>query len=126
MTQPPDKAFIPGRWQPLHRGHVALIREVLAGGTDVVIGIFDTPDSERNPYDVAARVLMFNAAFGPEIAAGRVELLVMPWVRELLYGRNCGWSARRIHLPDEIEDGYSGTSIRERERKSHGRGTHSP
>lgn len=108
---PPKKTLIPGRWQPLHAGHVALIRQVLDCDRDVVVGIFETPRSERNPYTVAERLAMFREALGPEMNSGRVELVTLPWVEDIAYGRDCGWGVTRVVLPAAIED-VSGTAIR--------------
>ncbi|GIS29366.1 MAG: hypothetical protein Ct9H90mP1_0940 [Methanobacteriota archaeon] len=38
------------RWQPLHVGHEWLIQQELDLGKKVVVGIRDTPVSEKDPY----------------------------------------------------------------------------
>lgn len=112
---PPNKTLLIGRWQPLHAGHKALIQSVLSEGGIAVVGIMDTPHSERNPHSVAQRYGMFWDAFPDELRARRIELLVMPWIKEVAYGRDCGWTTRRIKLSDEIEATYSGTDERMRD-----------
>ena len=110
---PPQTSLIPGRWQPLHDGHVALIRTLLAEGRLVVIGIMDTPRSERNPHTLVTRKGMFRREFKRELDTGLMRLLPMPWVDEVVYGRDCGWSCRKIDLDEETES-ISGTLERER------------
>ncbi len=108
---PPRRSFIPGRWQPLHDGHVALIRTLLAEGRLVVIGIMDTPISTRNPHTLATRKAMFRKAFKRELDQGLLRLLPMPWVDEVVYGRDVGWRCREVRLDEETE-AISGTGLR--------------
>lgn len=113
--RPPRKSFFIGRWQPLHIGHIALIKTALHEGRDIVIGIMATPPSGRNPYTVQQRIAMLREAFAEEFAAERIEFIVMPWIDEVCYGRQCGWSTRHIALSPEIE-AISATEIREGKR----------
>ena len=116
MTDYPRKSsLVPGRWQPLHDGHICMIRVLLAEGQTVIVAIFDTPISKRNPFSFRERVEMFAAAFPREMCIGQIQISKLPWVRDLVYGRDCGWRARRVKLADEIE-AVNGTAIRQ-ERK---------
>jgi hypothetical protein len=90
---------------------VALLRAALDEGRQVVVGIMDTPQTKRNPFTVQQRREMFIASFAREIAEGRMELLVMPWMDEVCYGRDCGWRVRHIDLPEHLRE-ISGTEIR--------------
>jgi len=109
--QPPERSFFIGRWQPLHQGHVAIIRQALDAGRNVLVGIMDTPISERNPFSVSEREHMFWTEFGPEMQVDTLTLLTMPWIDEVCYGRNCGWQSRRIKLSPRMEQ-ITATSIR--------------
>ena len=111
---PPKRSFFIGRWQPLHAGHVRLIRTALDEGRQVVIGIMDTPVSERNPHTFGQRMEMFWDEFGPDVMGynGPMQILKMPWIDEVVYGRDCGWRCRRIRLDSEVEQEFSGTAIR--------------
>lgn len=111
LELPPSRVFIPGRWQPLHAGHVAMIRQLMNDGNSVVVGIFETPRSMRNPYSVAERIAMFKGEFAEELASGEIEIVTLPWVRAICYGRDCGWDARRVTVPAALE-AVSGTAIR--------------
>jgi len=98
--------FCPGRWQPLHAGHKALIDKLLNEGHDVVIGIRDTLVNPENPYTVSERRRMIRAAYGD-----RVEITVIPDFDVIAYGRKVGWGLREIRLDEQIE-AISGTEIR--------------
>lgn len=100
-----------GRWQPLHAGHIAIIRQVLDEGKNVVIGIRNTPRDADNPFTTTQRKNMFGREFGPEIVAGRMVVMVIPDVDEVCYGRAPGWTVRQIEVDEETEK-ISGTEIR--------------
>ena len=113
---PPSTVLLPGRWQPLQSGHVKLVESLLDNGCKVVVGIFDTPISDRNPFTMEQRIDMFHREFGEEIADGEVSLIPLPWVREIVYGRDCGWSSRHVRLSPDIER-LSATAIRQESRR---------
>jgi len=50
--------MFPGRWQPLHEGHMYLIDQALAEGKNVWIAIRDTKHSEKNPFTTKQRFEM--------------------------------------------------------------------
>jgi len=100
-------AFFIGRWQPLHRGHIALIQTALDEGKRVVVACMDTEQDASNPYTFEEREAMFRAAFGDA-----VEVIAIPPVAEVCYGRNVGYRIRRIRLAPELE-AVNATAIRE-------------
>lgn len=71
------QAFIVGRFQPVHKGHVALIRRALELSENVVIfiGSAQEANTPKNPYDVGQRVEMIKACFEQEI---QKRLVFMP------------------------------------------------
>lgn len=97
-----------GRWQPFHNGHKAIIQKVLNEGKRVVIAIRDTEISKSNPYSVEERTKMIKDHF-----EDLVQIIVIPDVAEVCYGRNVGYWVREICMSREIEE-ISGTKIRER------------
>lgn len=101
------KSLMIGRWQPLHDGHIKLIRSVLNEGKKVVVGLRDTPISSKNPYTIKQREEMFKKVFGDE-----VELMTLPDVAEVVYGRDVGYGIRQIPL-DPYTEGISATKWRE-------------
>lgn len=100
-----------GRYQPLHEGHIALIRSVLNEGKNVCVALRDTPISDTDPYSVKERIEMFRKAL-PE-----VRVIVIPDIEEVCYGRKVGWGIREIRLNDKIE-AISGTEIRSKSNNS--------
>ena len=97
-----------GRWQPFHRGHEALIRKVLAEGKNVLIAIRDTNKSKQNPYNLSDRFKMIRKVFP---GTKRVEVISIPDIDEIVYGREVGYKIRELKLPKKIEK-ISATKIR--------------
>ena len=100
------KIFCPGRWQPFHAGHQAMVDMLLDEGHEVVLGIRDTPLSPGNPYSPYERQQMIHAIYN-----GRVETAVIPDFDVIAYGRKVGWGLREIHLDEQVE-AISGTAAR--------------
>lgn len=94
-----------GRWQPLHKGHMTLFDQVRKEGKKILIGIRDTEISESNPFSVAERMAMIKEQV-PD-----AEVVVIPDIEEVVYGRGVGYGIREIRLSAEIED-ISATKIR--------------
>lgn len=71
-----------GRFEPFHNGHAAVARHALAraGKLIILVGSADTPRTTKNPWTVAERAVMIQAALGD--AADR--LVVRP-LRDRLY-----------------------------------------
>jgi adenylylsulfate kinase len=103
-----------GRWQPLHEGHKHIIQKVLDEGKNVCIAIRNTPISEKNPFSVEERFNIIRIAF-PDFE--RVQIIVIPDIAEVCYGRNVGWDIRDLsNVPAEIAQ-VSATKVREQMRK---------
>ena len=107
MNQNRCALFI-GRFQPLHEGHIALIQTALDEGKRVVVALMDTRQDAANPHTFLERRAMLVKAFGETL-----EIISIPPVEEVCYGRNVGYRLRRIRLSPELE-GINATSIRER------------
>ena len=65
-----------GRWQPLHEGHVALIRKVLNEGKPVLVAMRETGVDEANPYTITDRIAMFEKKFWKILTTDVHESLV--------------------------------------------------
>jgi FAD synthase len=89
-------SFVIGRFQPLHDGHKAVIQSLLDEGRRVCVAVMDTEKDARNPYTVDARKAMLHRAFGDKI-----EVIAIPPVAEVCYGRNVGYHLRPIYLDEE-------------------------
>jgi len=95
-----------GRWQRFHAGHKALIDTVLKEGKKVIIAIRDTELSYENPYTFEQRKEMIEKIYGEE-----VNIIKIPDIDEVCYGRDVGYTIREIRLDKKIES-ISGTEIR--------------
>ena len=107
-----------GRWQcvPPHNGHEKLIRTVLNEGKNVQIGIRRANGGDKNPYNYSQRKKAFSKTFKKEIKDGRVKLVNLENITEVVHGRKVGWKVRQIHLDKETES-ISGTKERAKRKK---------
>lgn len=99
------KVFVPGRWQPLHNGHKALIQKLLDEGSEVIIGIRNTNINKNNPYTFGERKVMFEKAFPG------LKVVKIPDFDAIAYGRKVGYEIRHIRLSPKMEL-ISATEIR--------------
>jgi len=105
MTKNIYSLFI-GRFQPLHEGHIKLIRSVLNEGKKVCVALRDTNIDDQNPHTIEERIKMFKSEFGDD-----VKVIIIPDISEVCYGRKVGWGIREIKL-DEKTEAISATKIR--------------
>ena len=75
-----------GRFEPFHNGHAAVARHALARAKKLIflVGSADTPRTVRNPWTVAERAVMIQAALG-DATGGR--LIIRP-LRDHLYNES--------------------------------------
>jgi len=104
-------SMVMGRFQPLHKGHIALINNILNEGKNVCVAIKDTELDEYNPYTTEQRKATIGEYFWEEINHGTLTIIVVPDIMEVCYGRRVGWGIREIKLDPEIE-AISATNIR--------------
>ncbi len=102
--------MFPGRWQPLHEGHLAIIQKALNQGKNVCIAIRDTELSEKNPYTVGQRREMIKRAFR-EFYGDRVIDIVIPDIEGIWYGRGVGYEVNEVDVPEAIKE-ISATNVR--------------
>lgn len=103
--------FIIGRFQPPHEGHLELIRTVLKEGKNVCIALRDTNINLKNPYSYEERHRVFQKIFYKEIGEGRIKIIRIPDIENVIYGRKPGWGLREIRLSKRLEN-INGTEIR--------------
>lgn len=89
-------SLVVGRFQPFHDGHKSMIDSLIAEGRKVCIAIMDTEVDERNPYTLDQRLRMIKENYN-----GDVEVVDIPPIDEVCYGRNAGFHVRRIHHDGE-------------------------
>ena len=106
-------SLVIGRFQviPPHGGHLTLIRTLLAEGKNVCIALRKSDGTESNPYRYERRHRAFQKIFFREMAEGRIKVIKLPDIEEVVYGRKVGWGIREIRLDPKIES-ISGTKIR--------------
>lgn len=103
---------IPGRFQPLHDGHIAMIEKALGETPSVVVDVRDTRVDKDNPFTYEERAGMIRKVFGDRV---KIRRLPDPDCElEIWAGRKVGWAYREIQLP--AVENISGTKLREEMR----------
>ena len=99
-----------GRYQPFHDGHKALFVKALEKHGQVCIAIRDMPQSGNNPYTPGMVKRMIHDKL--QEYRGKYDIVILPNIVDVVYGRDVGWTVSKIDLPPEIE-AISATKIRE-------------
>jgi len=112
-------SLVIGRFQclPPHEGHLTLINTLIKENKNVCIALRDTEVDEKNPYTFEQRHRAFMKIYSREVAEGRVKIIKIPDIEEVVYGRKVGWGIREIKLDDKIEK-ISGTEMRKNNESS--------
>ena len=109
MQKNKPTAMMLGRWQPWHDGHQALFKEALSRTDQVIIMVRNLPKSENNPLtflQVKDRIEKSLKEYG-----GKFEIIQVPNITNIIYGRDVGYKIEKINLDKTIED-ISATKIR--------------
>ena len=104
------RAIFIGRYQPYHQGHISLIQQKLNQGIPALIMVRDIAPDEKNPFTTQQTVSMiekYHAAKGDD-----VEVLIIPDIESVNYGRGVGYEINEFTPPDGIAF-ISATKIRE-------------
>jgi len=101
-------SLYPGRFQPFHKAHAAIVQGLLDEGKSVCVALRDTPKSDTDPYTIDERTAFIRAYFPNE---ERVKIITLPDIEEIVYGRKVGYGIREVHLSPELE-AISATQIR--------------
>ena len=104
-------AMMLGRWQPWHQGHQELFKKALEKTGQVIIMIRSMPSSKDNPFDVNKVEENIKEALASY--HGFYEIVVVPNITNICYGRGVGYKIEEIVLPKEIQK-ISATKIREK------------
>ena len=106
------RAMFIGRWQPLHNGHKWLIDQKLAKNIPVLVAVRDIPPDEKNPFTTEQTVNMLEIVY----AECDVEVIVIPDIESVNYGRGVGYEINEFVPPQGI--GFiSATAIRKQIRE---------
>lgn len=103
-----------GRFQPFHNGHEWCVRQMLDKGKKVCIAIMDIHEyePENNPYQTQEVFKMIMRRFIDEINVGDIEVIEIPAIESVNYGRTVGYDFIEHLPPEEIKE-ISATKIRE-------------
>ncbi len=112
-------AMFVGRWQPWHKGHRWLIDQQLNDGKNVLLCVRDVAVDEKNPFSTEWVVNNLKSELSDLISDGRLEIIVIPDIESINYGRGVGYDIIEHIPPQEIHD-ISATKIRE-EMKNEGK-----
>jgi len=105
-----QKAIFIGRYQPYHYGHILLIEQKLSQGIPALIMVRDIPADDKNPFTTEQTVSMIRKYH--EAKNEDVEVLIIPDIESVNYGRGVGYEVNEFIPPDNI--GFiSATKIRE-------------
>jgi nicotinamide mononucleotide adenylyltransferase len=99
-----------GRWQPFHDGHLELFKKILEKTGQVIIMARDMPQTENNPFefeDIKKRIEEKLKDY-----VGKFEVIKVPNITNICYGRDVGYKIEEIVLPKEIQE-ISATKIRQ-------------
>ena len=103
-------AMMLGRWQPWHKGHQELFKKALEKTGQVIIMIREMPISENNPFNIEEVKKNINEALVDYV--DQYEIMVVPNITNICYGRGVGYKIEEIELSKEIQE-ISATKIRE-------------
>jgi len=101
-----------GRWQPWHDGHRWLIDQRLNQGKNVLICIRDIAPDEKNPFTASQVHSNIVVKLLDLIAEKRVEVIVIPDIESVNFGRGVGYDVIE-HIPPQEVSEISATKIRE-------------
>lgn len=100
-----------GRFQPWHGGHQALFEQALLRADQVLIAVRDTQGTDdKNPFDFDFVKQCIDDQLA-ETHAGRYQVMLMPNITNVVYGRDVGYKVEQVHL-DAVTEAISATQVR--------------
>lgn len=102
-----------GRYQPWHDGHRWLIEQRLKEGKNVCIAVRNEhPDETHEWYSGKIR-LNIQSQLRELVKEGRVEVIIIPDIESVNYGRGVGYEVIEHFPPEDIKE-ISATKIRQK------------
>jgi cytidyltransferase-like protein len=98
-----------GRFQPFHDGHLALFKKILEKTGQVIIMVRDMPQTENNPFKFKNTKKQIKEKLKGYI--GKFDIIKVPNITNICYGRDVGYKIEKIVLPKEIQE-ISASKIR--------------
>lgn len=96
-----QKAVFIGRYQPYHYGHIRLVEQKLKLGVPVLIMIRDIEPDDKNPFTTQQTVNMILKYH--ETKGHNVQVMVIPDIESVNYGRGVGYEVNEYTPPTDIE-----------------------
>tara|TARA_B100001287_G_C22679450_1_gene529533 strand:- start:353 stop:1288 length:936 start_codon:yes stop_codon:yes gene_type:complete len=104
-------ALIIGRWQPWHKGHRELFKVALSRAEKVTIGVRHTHATDgKNPFNFSEVKAFIDKDLSDEYK-GMYEVIELPNITNIIYGRDVGYKVEKISLGEDIEK-ISATKVR--------------
>ena len=104
-------ALIIGRWQPWHEGHRGLFLAALERAERVAIGVRHTHATDgKNPFTFDEVKEFIDKDLSNQFA-GKYDVIELPNITNVIYGRDVGYKVEKISLGDDIEK-ISATEVR--------------
>ena len=102
-----------GRFQPWHQGHTELFKRALSKTGQVVILLRESDGTESIPFTIEDRIERIKTALSEY--EGQFDVVPVPNIVHITYGRKVGYSIEEEFLDKDIED-ISATKIREQNK----------
>jgi nicotinamide mononucleotide adenylyltransferase len=109
MDKTKPTAMMLGRWQPWHDGHQALFEKALTRTGQVIIMVRNLPKNNNNPFTFLQVKDRIEDAL--KKYKGKFEVIQVPNITNICYGRDVGYKIEEIDLPQNIKE-ISATKIR--------------
>ena len=106
-----------GRFQPWHHGHTELFKRALSKTGQVVILLREQDGTDSHPFTTEQRVNFIKDALSAY--TGKFEVIPVPNITHITYGRDVGYAIEQEHLDKETES-ISATDIRKKYQASMG------
>jgi len=87
-----------------------MIDVILSRGYTPLIAIRDTKINHRNPFTTDERIAMIRGIYGD-----KVEIIVIPDIDNVIYGRDVGYGIERVVLSNELEQ-ISASELRKNDK----------
>jgi GTPase SAR1 family protein len=106
-----ETALLLGRYQPWHEGHRALFERAITKSGQVIIQVRDCQGwNKSNPFEFDKVKKFIRRDLDP-IYQGQYEIMLVPNITEIVYGRDVGYKISQETFTDEIH-AISATNIR--------------
>jgi len=106
-----ETALLLGRYQPWHEGHRALFERAITKSGQVIIQVRDCQGwNKSNPFEFDKVKKFIKRDLDP-IYQGQYEIMLVPNITEIVYGRDVGYKISQETFTDEIH-AISATNIR--------------